>query len=123
MGLARDVAFVVADAEALPFREQSFDTVVSSLALCTYVDPLAALREFSRVCRPSGRILLLEHGRSDRPWLGRFQDCRAERHARVLGCRWNREPVDLVTEAALPIRSARRLLLGTLHVIEVSPAA
>jgi ubiquinone/menaquinone biosynthesis C-methylase UbiE len=66
-GLAWDVAFLVADAEALPFREHSFDTVVSSLALCTYVDPLAALLEFSRVCRPSGRILLLEHGRSHRP--------------------------------------------------------
>lgn len=122
-GLGRSPAFLLADAEVLPFHDDSFDTVVSSLALCTYVDPLAALAEFSRVCRPSGRILLLEHGRSDRPWLGRFQDRRAERHARVLGCHWNREPAQLVAAAGLHVLSARRLLLGTLHAIEASPAA
>ncbi len=120
--LARPAALVVADAEALPFPDGRFDSVVSSFALCTYVDPLAALRELSRVCRPGGRILLLEHGRSDRAWLGRFQDRRAARHARILGCHWNREPAELVAQAGLPLRAARRLLLGTLHVIQAAPA-
>ena len=34
----------------------------------------------ARVCKPEGRILLLEHGRSDREWLGRWQDRRDDRH-------------------------------------------
>ena len=53
----------VMDAQHLAFRDGSFDTVVSTLGTCTFPDPLEALREMRRVCRPSRHILLLEHGR------------------------------------------------------------
>jgi ubiquinone/menaquinone biosynthesis C-methylase UbiE len=53
-------------AEPLPFEDESFDTAVSSLSLCTFPDPVRALRQMARVCRADGRILLLDHGRSDR---------------------------------------------------------
>ena len=61
-----DVSFSLADAEALPFSDATFDTVVSSLSTCTFPDPVAALQEMARVCRLEGKVLLLEHGRSDR---------------------------------------------------------
>src|SRR5690242_11035301 len=60
-----NVRFSLADPEALPFRDQVFDTVVSS-----------ASRNGTR-WHAASQIVLLEHGRSDRQWLGRFQD----RHA------------------------------------------
>ena len=47
--------------EALPFPDGSFDTVVSTLVLCTAPDPGQALREIRRVLRPNGRFLFLEH--------------------------------------------------------------
>ena len=119
--LSMDVSFVLADAAALPFSDQRFDTAVSTLTTCTFPEPVAALREMRRICRPDGRILLVEHGRSDRKWLGRWQDRRAERHARQLGCHWNREPLKLVQEAGFNVASARRTFLGIFHEIEAQP--
>ncbi len=113
--------FLVMDAESLAFPDESFDTVVSSLTVCTFADPVAALREMARVCQADGRILLLEHGRSDREWLGRWQDRRADRHAMALGCRWNREPLDLVAHAGLTVVAARRVLFGIFHILEAKP--
>jgi ubiquinone/menaquinone biosynthesis C-methylase UbiE len=46
------------------------------LATCSYLNPIAALGEMKRVCKPDGRLLLLEHGRSSWELVGRFQDAR-----------------------------------------------
>lgn len=51
------------DAEHLAFPDQSFDTVVSSLVLCSVQDPALALAELRRVLRPGGRALFIEHVR------------------------------------------------------------
>lgn len=120
--LGLDVELRTMDAGALEFADDTFDTVTSSLSLCTFSDPVVALREMGRVCRPAGRILLLEHGRSDREWLGRFQDRRAQAHAQPLGCHWNRRPLDLLDLAGLRVITARRTLLGVFHEIEAAPA-
>lgn len=119
--LGLKVRLLLMDAEALAFPDRSFDAVVSSLSVCTFPDPVQALHEMARVCRPGGRILLLEHGRSDRQWLGRWQDRRADRHAKTLGCRWNREPLDLVHQAGIRIITAQATFFGIFHVIEAVP--
>ncbi len=117
------VEFEVADAGSLPFEDRTFDTVTSSLSLCTFPESVLALREMARVCKDDGRILLLEHGRSDRRWVGRFQDWREDAHAKSLGCHWNREPLQLVQEAGLRVRSAKRSFFGVFHRIEATPDA
>jgi ubiquinone/menaquinone biosynthesis C-methylase UbiE len=63
-----------APAEDLPFEDDSFDTVVSTLVLCGVDDQARSLREVRRVLRPGGQLLFLEHVRSDDPRLARFQD-------------------------------------------------
>lgn len=68
------------DAEHLGFDDDSFDAVISSLSTCTFPDPIAALDEMARVCRPDGRVRLLEHGRSSLKPVARFQDWRADSH-------------------------------------------
>ena len=60
-GLGREVTFQEADATDLPFADASFDTVVSTLALCAVHDRDAAIAEFVRVLRPGGLLLLVDH--------------------------------------------------------------
>jgi SAM-dependent methyltransferase len=62
--LGRDADLRVGDAQALELSDESFDTVVSTLSLCTIPDDRAAVAEVRRVLRPGGRFLLLEHVRS-----------------------------------------------------------
>jgi ubiquinone/menaquinone biosynthesis C-methylase UbiE len=121
--LTMHVMFLVADAEKLPFRDSSFDTVISSLSTCTFPNPIAALEEMARVSRHDGRVLLLEHGRSDRERLGRWQDRHAEQFARPFGCHWNREPLDMARKAGLGVNNARRFFFGIFHQIEAAPRA
>ena len=47
--------------ERMPFADASFDTVVSTLVLCSVVDPKAVALEARRVLRPGGRFLFYEH--------------------------------------------------------------
>ncbi len=116
--LGISVIFCLMDAEHLGFPDQSFNTVVSSLSTCTFLDPVAALREMARVCRTDGRILLLEHGRSSWEGIGRWQDRKAPKHAEWLGCQWNREPLELVRKADLVPFSFHRTFFGMVQVIE-----
>jgi hypothetical protein len=55
--------------------------------------------------------------------LGRWQDQRAERHARLLGCYWNREPLELVRQAGLRLLTAERRFFGIFHLLEAAPSA
>jgi ubiquinone/menaquinone biosynthesis C-methylase UbiE len=88
---------VQAGAENLPFDDSSYDTAVVTLVLCTVPDQAAALREISRVLKPDGQLLFLEHVRANHPDLARWQD-RLEKPWRFLGdgCHCNRD-----TEAAI----------------------
>jgi ubiquinone/menaquinone biosynthesis C-methylase UbiE len=62
--LGRSVELRVADAQALEFPDESFDTVVFCLTLCSIPDDRRAVGEARRVLRPAGRVVLLEHVRS-----------------------------------------------------------
>ncbi len=61
-------------AELLPFDDDSFDTVVATLVLCTIPDPERALSEVARVLKPDGRLLFIEHVRAETAGLARAQD-------------------------------------------------
>ena len=108
--------------ERLDFPDRTFDTVISALATCSYLNPIAALREMKRVCKPNGRMLLLEHGRSSWGLIGHFQDRAVVGSIQRGGCRVNQEPQQIIQAAGLKITSAQRSLIGIFHVIQVSPA-
>jgi ubiquinone/menaquinone biosynthesis C-methylase UbiE len=99
-GAARNPAVVEASAEDLPFDDGSFDVVVATLVFCTVPDPLRALEEARRVLVEGGQLLYLEHVRSSRPGLARWQD-RLERPWGFVaaGCHPNRDTGQLLADA------------------------
>ena len=89
---APGVPLVVGSAEALPFRDAAFDTVLSGLVFCSVPDPGQGLREVRRVLRPDGQLRMLEHVRATRAWKARLQDLLQPAWTRVTGgCHPNRE--------------------------------
>jgi ubiquinone/menaquinone biosynthesis C-methylase UbiE len=99
------VEISAAGAEALPFPDGSFDTVVSTLVLCTVPDQEAALDELRRVLRPGGRLLFIEHVRAAGS-TARWQDRLEPLWRRLLGgCHPNRDTVAAIEEAVFEIET------------------
>lgn len=96
--------FVVASAEALPFADGAFDTVVSGLVFCSVADPARGLHEVRRVLRPDGQLLMLEHVRSTRSWFARWQDLIQPAWTWISGgCHPNRDTESTVRAAGFRI--------------------
>ncbi len=100
----REAELVETPAERLPFPDDSFDTAVVTLVLCTVPDPAASLAEIKRVLKPGGQLLYLEHVRSGRPDLAKWQD-RLESPWRFLadGCHCNRDTVAGINAAGFDL--------------------
>jgi ubiquinone/menaquinone biosynthesis C-methylase UbiE len=90
---------IEAAAEELPFDDGSFDAVVATLVLCTVENPVRAVSEARRVLVEGGRFLYLEHVRSARPGLARWQD-------------WLERPWGWVSGGCHPNRATDQLLAG-----------
>ena len=96
----------------LPFEAASFDTIVTTLTLCSIDEVNAALREMRRVLRPDGRYLFLEHGRSDDPRVARRQDrFNPVQKIFACGCNLNRPIGDLIRDSGFAIIGLDRYVL------------
>jgi ubiquinone/menaquinone biosynthesis C-methylase UbiE len=106
------VTVIEAPAESLPFPDDSFDTAVVTLVLCTVPDPADALKEIHRVLKPDGQLLFLEHVRSRNPSLAKWQD-RLEAPWRFLGdgCHCNRDTVTAISAAGFELGDIERSAL------------
>jgi ubiquinone/menaquinone biosynthesis C-methylase UbiE len=106
---SRSAELVEAGAEALPLPDGQFDTVVSTLVLCTVGNPQRALREVWRVLKPGGQLLFIEHVRSEEPRLAKWQD-RLNGLNRIIahGCNCNRSTLGAIEQAGFTIRSLEK---------------
>lgn len=105
------VQVVRARAEQLPFQDQTFDTVVSVLSMCSLQSVSRALREVSRVLRPEGAFLFLEHGRAHDFWLWQWQRRLNPVQRRLFGCRLDVEVDRAVIDAGLRLEVMEHVLL------------
>jgi demethylmenaquinone methyltransferase/2-methoxy-6-polyprenyl-1,4-benzoquinol methylase len=108
------------DAERLPFEDGSFDTVVSTLAGCTFDRPLDVYREMRRLCRPDGRALFMEHtvtnSRLARGFLWVMSPL-----ARRLHCDAMRDNWMLIQEAGFTVERKAEAVFGILIGVEARP--
>lgn len=111
------------DATRLDFPAASFDTVTVSLTLCTVPDPAATLREMARVCRPDGRIVLLEHVLSPNPVVGWFLRRLSPAQERMLGCHLDRPTNHLVRDLGFQVERDDSRFFGIFHLIVARPPA
>lgn len=96
----------------LPFENGTFDSVVTTLTLCSIADPAPALAEIRRVLKPGGKFIFFEHGRSDDAVIARRQD-RFNPLQRVIGvgCNMNRKIDELIAAGGFRIVELDRFLM------------
>lgn len=113
--LGRDADLREASAEALPFLDSSFDTVVCTISLCNIADDRVAIAEMYRVLRPGGRLILLDHVASDRRWVLAIERLLEPLTIRCSGDYLTRRPLPLVAAAGFTIESSQRLAAGIIE--------
>ena len=104
------VVLMRAEAEHLPFPDDSFDTVVSTLTFCTIGDPLDAAKEVRRVLKPNGCFFFAEHPIAEKTFLARAEKIMSPVWKRIAGgCHLDRDILSLFRSAGLNISEIVRL--------------
>jgi ubiquinone/menaquinone biosynthesis C-methylase UbiE len=106
-GLGRTAEIVDARAESLPFPDETFDTAVVTLVLCSVQSQQSALAEIARVLKPSGRLLFLEHVRSADPKVAKRQD-RIRPLYNLVGCNPNRDTLAGIEDSVFTVESVEQ---------------
>src|SRR5206468_4043680 len=111
------IPLVQASAEALPFRDGAFDTVVSGLVFCSVPDPLRGLAEVKRVLAPTGQLRMIEHVRApDGSFSGKVQDTIQPAWTCVSGgCHNNRHTEKTVEQSGFRIEADGRRSDGNMR--------
>lgn len=112
---AARISLVVADAQALPFRDGAFRSAVCALTFCTIADPGSAAREMRRVLQATGSACLLEHVRARHAVLARAQEALTPIWARVAGgCQLARRTADVFRQSGFDVDIRRESVDGAL---------
>jgi|SRR5579859_985525 len=113
LGLRPDLR--LADVQALDFPDASFDSAVATCVFCSVPDPVRGLRELTRVVRPGGQILLLEHGRPANPLLGGLTDLLSPVVVQLIGANLNRRTVDNARQAGIQVMQIEELAMAGMY--------
>lgn len=107
--LGMGVQLVQADAQAMPFTDAAFDTVVCTLGLSSIPDDRAAVAEMHRVLRRDGRLVLLGHVASP------YRPVRALQHLIEHAAATHRRPADSQTRHVLPLLDEAQFTVQAHH--------
>ena len=99
-------------AEKLEFKNNSFDTVISTLVLCSVNYPLLSLKEIKRICKNNGTIVLLEHVRSKNKYIYNIQKLIQPMFTTFFGCHPDRDLLSYIEKANLKPTSIRNVWLN-----------
>jgi len=112
-GNGESITLYQARAEALPFADESFDSVVGTLTFCTIGDPARALSEVRRVLKLGGAFRLVEHVRADNHLIAGVQDLATPLWREIAGgCHLNRDTRAAVERAGFRVHAVHRHIGG-----------
>lgn len=97
------------DVQSLEFEDNTFDTVVASLVFCSIPDQVRGIREVERVCKPGGKVVILEHDFCANRVLCWVVKLTNPLIVRMIGSNFNRRPVDNVTKSDLTIEQVTNI--------------
>jgi phosphatidylethanolamine/phosphatidyl-N-methylethanolamine N-methyltransferase len=109
------------DVQQLAFPDNTFDTVFATFVFYSVPDPVAGLKELKRVCRPDGRLLLLEHMRPGNVLLGMLFDVVNPMVVRMMGANINRRTMDNIKKAGWRILEEEQLSGDIIRWVEAKP--
>jgi len=115
------VALIEMDVQQLDFPDNYFDTVFATFVFCSVPDPVAGLKELKRVCKPEGKLLLLEHMRTGNVILGFIFDVLNPFVVRMMGANINRRTLGNILKAEWKIRVKEKLSSDIVWWIESEP--
>ncbi|MCD4815853.1 MAG: class I SAM-dependent methyltransferase, partial [Methanosarcinales archaeon] len=95
----------------LAFADNSFDYVITTFVLCSIPNPVAALREMRRVCKPDGLVINLEHMRSSNRMLTFLENVLNPISVFFMGVNLNRKTVENIKKAGLSVVEEKHLAL------------
>ena len=115
------VELIEMDIQQLDFPDNCFDTVFATFVFCSVPDPIAGLKELKRVCKPEGKLLLLEHMRPGNVILGFVFDVLNPFVVRMMGANINRRTLENILKAGWKIRVKEKLSSDIVWWIEADP--
>ncbi|MGO1453814.1 MAG: class I SAM-dependent methyltransferase [Alkalibacterium gilvum] len=102
-----NITLMEMNAENMSFEDNAFDTVVTSCVFCSVPEPVKGLKEIRRVCKNGGKVIMLEHMRSDKPAVGKFMDMVNFIPVHIWGANINRRTLENLEKAGFNKESIR----------------
>jgi ubiquinone/menaquinone biosynthesis C-methylase UbiE len=95
----KKVELLLMDAQQMDFPDNTFDRVFTTCVFCSVPDPVKGLEELKRVCKPGGKIIMIEHVRSEKKLLGPIMDAVNPITVNLWGANINRNTMDNLRKA------------------------
>ncbi len=95
----KKVKLIHMDAQNMEFPDNSFDCVFTTCVFCSVPDPVKGLKEIKRVCKGDGKIIMIEHERSENRAIGLLMDIFNPLTLNLYGANINRRTVDNIKKA------------------------